>query len=107
MASAVPVSYSTYSYACTTMGEMAAMGVTACLLLAYDVPMSSTSIGGSGYLNEMLSNVFGSRIPRALTAAPFGDDPGIMNLPATLLITMCAALLIRAPASPRGWTRSW
>ncbi len=95
MASSVPVSGSTYSYAYTTMGEMVAMGVAACLLLEYGVSMSATSIGWSGYLNELLNNLFGFRIPHALTAAPFGENPGIMNLPAMLLIVMCALLLIR------------
>ncbi|MDY6997801.1 MAG: amino acid permease [Actinomycetota bacterium] len=95
MASSVPVSGSTYSYAYTTMGEVVAMGVAACLLLEYGVSMSATSIGWSGYLNELLNNVFGVRIPHALTAAPFGENPGIVNLPAMLLIAMCALLLIR------------
>src|SRR5262249_52849142 len=96
MASAVPVSGSTYSYAYTTMGEMVAMGVAACLLLEYGVSMSATAIGWGGYLNQLLDNLFGFQLPHALTAAPWGtDDPGIMNLPATLLIVMCALLLIR------------
>jgi APA family basic amino acid/polyamine antiporter len=96
MASAVPVSGSTYSYAYTTMGEMVAMGVAACLLLEYGVSMSATAIGWSGYLNELLNNLFGFQIPHALSAAPFGtDNPGIVNLPAMILIVMCALLLIR------------
>ena len=95
MASAVPVSGSTYSYAYTTMGEMVAMGVAACLLLEYGVSMSATAIGWSGYLNELLDNLFGVQIPHALSAAPWGEDPGIVNLPAMILIVMCALLLIR------------
>ncbi|OKH80886.1 hypothetical protein EB73_31570, partial [Mycobacterium sp. SWH-M3] len=95
MAAAVPVSGSTYSYAYTTMGEMVAMGVAACLLLEYGVSMSATAIGWGGYLNELLDNLFGFRLPHALTAAPWGETPGIINLPATVLIMMCALLLIR------------
>jgi len=95
MASAVPVSGSTYSYAYTTMGEVVAMGVAACLLLEYGVSMSATAIGWSGYLNKLLDNVFGVQIPHALTAAPWGETPGIVNLPAMILIAMCALLLIR------------
>src|SRR6186713_3541481 len=41
LAAAVPVSGSTYSYAYTTMGEVVAMGVAACLLLEYGVSMSA------------------------------------------------------------------
>lgn len=95
MASAVPVSGSTYSYAYTTMGEVVAMGVAACLLLEYGVSMSATAIGWSGYLNKLLDNLFGVHLPHALTAAPWGETPGIVNLPAMILITMCALLLIR------------
>ena len=95
MASAVPVSGSTYSYAYTTMGEVVAMGVAACLLLEYGVSMSATAVGWSGYLNKLLDNLFGIQIPHSLTAAPFGETPGIVNLPAMLLIVMCALLLIR------------
>ena len=95
MASAVPVSGSTYSYAYTTMGEVVAMGVAACLLLEYGVSMSATAIGWSGYLNKLLDNLFGVQLPHALTAAPWGEEPGIVNLPAMVLIAMCALLLIR------------
>ena len=95
MASAVPVSGSTYSYAYTTMGEVVAMGVAACLLLEYGVSMSATAVGWSGYLNKLLDNLFGFTIPHSLTAAPFGENPGIVNLPAMILIVMCALLLIR------------
>lgn len=95
MAAAVPVSGSTYSYAYTTMGEFIAMGVAACLLLEYGVSMSATAVGWSGYLNQLLDNVFGWRLPHALSAAPWGDAPGVINLPATVLIIMCALLLIR------------
>ncbi|AMD54203.1 amino acid permease [Mycolicibacterium fortuitum subsp. fortuitum DSM 46621 = ATCC 6841 = JCM 6387] len=95
MAATVPVSGSTYSYAYTTMGEFIAMGVGACLLLEYGVSMSATAVGWSGYLNQLLENVFHWRLPHALSAAPWGDDPGLINLPATILIVMCALLLIR------------
>ena len=96
MAAAVPVSGSTYSYAYTTMGEVVAMGVAACLLLEYGVSMSATAIGWSGYLNKLLDNLFGWQLPHALMAAPWGNDnPGIVNLPAMVLIVMCALLLIR------------
>jgi APA family basic amino acid/polyamine antiporter len=95
LASAVPVSGSTYSYAYTTLGEFAAMGVAACLLLEYGVSISVVSVGWSGYLNELLDNLFGLQIPHSLSAAPWDADPGLINLPAVILIAMCALLLIR------------
>ena len=45
MASAVPVSGSTYSYAYTTLGEFVAMGVAACLLLEYGVSTAAVAVG--------------------------------------------------------------
>jgi basic amino acid/polyamine antiporter, APA family len=95
LASSVPVSGSTYSYAYTTMGEFVAMGVAACLLLEYGVSISAVAVGWSGYLNKLLDNLFGVQIPVALTAAPWDDPSGLINLPAVLLIVMCALLLIR------------
>ena len=95
MASAVPVSGSTYSYAYTTMGEFVAMGVAACLLLEYGVSISAVAVGWSGYLNNLLTILFDVEIPQALSAAPWDPDPGYVNLPAVILILLCALLLIR------------
>src|SRR5882762_3577692 len=95
MASAVPVSGSTYSYAYTTLGEFVAMGVAACLLLEYGVSISAVAVGWSGYVNKLLGNLFGWQLPQSLTSAPWDATPGIVNLPAVLLILMCMALLIR------------
>ena len=95
LASAVPVSGSSYSYAYTTLGEAVAMGVAACLLLEYGVATAAVAVGWSGYLNKLLHNLFGFQIPRALSAAPWDSEPGYVNVPAIILITMCALLLIR------------
>src|SRR4051794_7233751 len=48
MASAVPVSGSTYSYAYATLGEIVAMGVAACLLLEYGVSTAAVAVGRGG-----------------------------------------------------------
>jgi APA family basic amino acid/polyamine antiporter len=95
LASAVPISGSTYSYAYTTLGEAVAMGVAACLLLEYGVSTAAVAVGWSGYLNKLLSNVLGFQLPHALSAAPWDTEPGYVNLPAVILIGMCAVLLIR------------
>lgn len=95
LASAVPVSGSTYSYAYTTLGEFVAMGVAACLLLEYGVSIAAVAVGWSGYLNKLLQNLFGFQIPHALSAAPWDADPGWINVPAIALIVMCMLLLIR------------
>lgn len=95
LASAVPVSGSSYSYAYTTLGEVVAMGVAACLLLEYGVATAAVAVNWSGYLNRLLSNLVGSQLPHAFSAAPWDDHPGYLNVPAITLIGMCALLLIR------------
>lgn len=93
LASAVPVSGSSYSYAYATLGELAAMVVAACLLLEYGVSSAAVAVGWSEYLNELLDNVLGFRIPDALSSAPAAG--GVINLPAIVLVTLCVLLLIR------------
>jgi basic amino acid/polyamine antiporter, APA family len=93
LASAVPVSGSSYSYAYATLGEGVAMVVAACLLLEYGVSSAAVAVGWSQYLNELFDNLFGFTIPESLANAP--EQGGVINLPAVILIGMCAFLLIR------------
>jgi basic amino acid/polyamine antiporter, APA family len=93
LASAVPVSGSSYSYAYATLGELPAMGVAACLLLEYGVSSAAVAVGWSQYLNQLLDNLLGVRIPLSLSQAP--EQGGVFNLPAVILVAMCAFLLIR------------
>jgi APA family basic amino acid/polyamine antiporter len=44
------------------------------------------------YLNELLFDLFGIRIPGATNAAP--GEGGFFNLPAVMLVTPCGLLLI-------------
>lgn len=94
LASAVPVSGSAYSYAYATLGEFAAMGVAACLLLEYGVSTAAVAVGWSQYLNKFFNSLFEFSLPQAISAAPWQPHPGVINLPATVLVAMCAALLI-------------
>ncbi|GAT74359.1 amino acid permease [Microbacterium hydrocarbonoxydans] len=93
LAGSVPVSGSTYSYAYTTLGEAPAMGVAACLLLEYGVSTAGVAVGWSQYVNQLLFNLFGFQIPPELSNAP--EQGGIMNLPAVIVIALCALLLLR------------
>src|SRR5215204_3433666 len=92
LASAVPVSGSSYSYAYATLGEGVAMVVAACLLLEYGVSAAAVAVGWSQYLNELFDNLFGFRIPDSLSQAP--EQGGLFNLPAVILVFLCALLLI-------------
>ncbi len=93
LASTVPVSGSSYSYAYVTLGELPAMGVAACLLLEYGVSTAAVAVGWSQYVNELLDNLFGVRLPDAISLAP--EQGGIVNLPAIVLVALCALLLVR------------
>jgi basic amino acid/polyamine antiporter, APA family len=95
LASAVPVSGSAYSYSYATLGEFAATSVAACLLLEYGVSTAAVAVGWSQYLNKLFSNIFGVVLPHAISVAPWGSDHGVINLPAIVLVAMCALLLIR------------
>src|SRR3954453_20644118 len=98
VASAIPVSGSTYSYAYHALGELVAMGIAACVLLEYGVSSAAVAVGWSGYFNELLQNVFGFSLPDALSYSPipFEDNTtGIVNLPAVVLVLMCMVLLVR------------
>ena len=52
LASAIPVSGSTYSYAYHAMGELVAVIIAGCVLLEYGVAASAVAVGWSGYFNE-------------------------------------------------------
>jgi amino acid transporter len=93
LASAVPVSGSSYSYAYATLGELPAVGVASCLLLEYGVSAAAVAVGWSQYLNELLDNLFGFKLPDTLSQAP--EQGGVVNLPAVVLIFLCTLLLIR------------
>jgi amino acid transporter len=93
LASAVPVSGSSYSYAYATLGELPAIGVAACLLLEYGVSAAAVAVGWSQYLNELLGNLFGFTLPESLAQAP--EQGGVLNLPAVILVLLCTLLLIR------------
>jgi APA family basic amino acid/polyamine antiporter len=93
LAGAVPVSGSSYSYAYATLGEAVAMVVAACLLLEYGVSAAGVAVGWSQYLNELLDNLFGFTIPDSISSAP--EQGGVFNVPAVVLIWLCALLLLR------------
>ncbi|MFF3005166.1 amino acid permease [Kitasatospora sp. NPDC057940] len=93
MASAIPVSGSSYSYAYATLGEGVAFGVGICLLMEYGVSASAIAVSWAEYLNKFLHLAFGFTIPKELSGAP--DTTHWFNLPALLLVAMVCVLLTR------------
>lgn len=98
LASAIPVSGSTYSYAYHSMGELVAMIIAACVLLEYGVAASAVAVGWSGYFNELTDKLFGWQLPDSLSYSPIPfeeNTTGLINLPAVVLVFLCTLLLIR------------
>ncbi|WP_168583979.1 APC family permease [Gephyromycinifex aptenodytis] len=104
LASAVPISGSSYSYAYVTLGELAAMVVAGCLLLEYGVSSAAVAVGWSEYLNQLFGNVLGLQIPFALANSPEVEG-GLVNLPAVILVFCCMLLLLRG-ASESAWVNT-
>ncbi|MFH8367137.1 amino acid permease [Streptomyces sp. NPDC018031] len=93
LAGTIPVSGSSYSYAYATMGELIAWICGWCLILEYGVSVAAVAVGWGEYLNELLDGTIGVTIPNAL-AAPPGEDGGIFNLPALLVVLLAMAFLL-------------
>lgn len=93
LASSIPASGSSYSYAYATLGEVVAYLVGACLLLEYGVAASAVAVGWGEYLNELLHSTTGTALPAALSAPP--GDGGVVNVPAAVLVGLCCLLLVR------------
>lgn len=94
LASSMPVSGSSYSYAYATLGEIVAYGVGWCLLLEYGVSAAAIAVGWGQYLNELFQQLWGWQLPKAISAPP-GQDGAIFNLPGVILVAMCGLLLMR------------
>jgi APA family basic amino acid/polyamine antiporter len=93
LASAVPVSGSSYSYAYATLGEFAAWAVGWCLLLEYAVSGAAIAVSWGQYLNDLTERLFGFQMPEAISAPPGAG--GIVNLPGVVLVGLCCLLLVR------------
>lgn len=93
LASVVPATGSSYSYAYATLGELPAFLIGACLLLEYGVSASAIAVGWGQYLNELLADTVGWRLPAAIANPPGAG--GVVNLPAVFLVGMCLTLLLR------------
>lgn len=93
LASTIPVSGSSYSYAYATIGELAAYGIGWCLLLEYGVSAGAIVVGWGQYLNEVFIDLFGFRLPDAISQPPGAG--GYVNIPAIVLVALCCFLLIR------------
>jgi basic amino acid/polyamine antiporter, APA family len=85
---------SAYGYSYAAFGELIAWLIGWNLLLEYGMAVAAVANGWSGYLLNGLSAA-GIELPIALTRGPYADeDPGLVNLPAVLIILALMVLLI-------------
>lgn len=100
LAGMIPAAGSAYSYAYASLGELVAWIIGWALTLEYAVGAATVSVSWSAYVVSFLSKL-GLALPHALTASPFDSDamghssPGIVNLPAMLIIVCVSLILIR------------
>ena len=93
LAGTIPVSGSSYSYTYATLGELIAWVCGWCLMLEYGVSVAAVAVGWGQYLNEFLST-FGVQIPPQF-ANPPGENGGVFNIPAIVVVVLCGLLLLR------------
>ncbi len=94
LAGTIPVSGSSYSYAYATLGELVAWVCGWCLMLEYAVSVAAVAVGWGEYLNHFFGDLFGWRLPDAVTHSP-GDQGGVFNLTAILIVLLATWLLLR------------
>ncbi len=92
-ATMIPIAGSAYTYAYATMGELLAWIIGWDLVLEYAVGAATVSVSWSSYVVKLL-HTFGITLPASLTNCPFDPTPGIINLPAVLIICAISLLLI-------------
>jgi APA family basic amino acid/polyamine antiporter len=92
LASMIPAAGSTYSYAFAAFGSFVGWFIGWDLLLEYLFAASTVAVGWSGYFVNLMDSI-GIHVPHALANPPFGDDPGIVNLPALAIMLLTSGAL--------------
>jgi APA family basic amino acid/polyamine antiporter len=95
-ASMIPVEGSAYAYAYGTIGELFAWIIGWGLILEYAMGSMTVAVSWSGYFNKLL-HLFNLELPLYLTQDPasYTGDGFSMNLPATLIVLLVTALLVK------------
>jgi APA family basic amino acid/polyamine antiporter len=92
LAAMVPIAGSTYSYAYAAFGTFIAWFIGWDLLLEYLFAASTVAVGWAGYFDSLVGSL-GIHIPHDLVNPPFGDDAGVLNVPAIAIVAGSTALL--------------
>jgi len=94
-ASMIPVAGSAYTYAYATLGEFLAWIIGWDLILEYGVASATVAHGWSHYFQDFIG-MFGLKLPRVLTFAPFDFIPAKGSFELTGTIVDVPALVITA-----------
>ena len=94
LSTTMPVSGGAFAYTFTVFGPLIGWIVAWALLVEYLVGAAVMAIGWASYA-ENIAQEFGAEIPGAIAQGPFADDPGVMNLPAAILVGLAALLLLQ------------
>lgn len=92
LASSMPASGSSYTFAYAGLGEIFGWFIGWCLTLEYVVAMSAISVGWSAYASNILS-LMGLELPSYLTSDPLSG--GVVNLPAIIIISVMALIQLK------------
>ena len=93
LASMIPVAGSAYTYTYATMGELIAWIIGWDLVLEYAVASSVVAVSWSRYVVSFFKD-WGIQLPVQFTACPFDQIPGLINIPAMLIIVGISILLM-------------
>src|SRR3954447_2864022 len=102
LASMVPVAGSAYTYAYATLGELFAWVIGWDLVLEYAISSATVADGWSGYFQSVL-DVFGWKLPHAISGPVVNYDPqlgkliatgSIINLPAVVIVALVTIVLV-------------
>jgi len=92
-ATMIPIAGSAYTYAYATLGEIVAWIIGWALVFEYAVGAATVSVSWSATVDSMLKS-FGINLPQSLLASPWSPNPGVVNLPAALIIAIISGILI-------------
>jgi len=89
----IPIAGSAYTYAYATLGEVLAWIIGWALVLEYAVGAATVSVGWSATVVSILHSL-GIDLPQAFISSPFDTMPGVLNLPAVLVLCLISVILI-------------
>jgi basic amino acid/polyamine antiporter, APA family len=89
----IPIAGSAYTYAYATMGELLAWIIGWDLVLEYAVGAATVAVSWSSYVTKLF-HMYGVELPPSLVHCPWDEIPGLVNLPAMLVIVAISALLM-------------